>query len=137
MQRRCYPVLIVAVLVALAAVAAADAQRTPPAAARPVARSVLVVELEWFADGTSRTVSSQVIRTSADAVALAKRLAAAEVDSATGQPAPAQPAQASPTGGDKPSFKGQCSAIAASSGKQCRKRALPGSDRCELHASHD
>lgn len=141
MQRRYHPVLIVAALAALAAVATADAPRTPPAAARPVARSVLVVELEWFADGTSRTVSSQVIRTSADAVALARRLAAAEVDSAAGQPgnpsAASRPAQASPAAGEKPPYVGQCRAIATSSGKQCRKRALPGAERCELHASRE
>jgi len=34
---------------------------------------------------------------------------------------------------DKPLFPRQCTAIAKSTGRRCRNRALPGSDRCAFH----
>jgi len=130
MQRRTTVLIVSGLAAGVAALDAAPPLRPQPdrAAAGPLARLILVVELEVHADGSTRAIGSEILRSSADAVALAKRMAAAEVDQGVG----VEPTDTGPAG-DKPSFKGQCQSIASSSGKQCRKRATAGSDRCELH----
>lgn len=123
------PCVLVAVLgLGLWTLNAAAAPARPAAGAAVAARYTLIVELELLQDGTSRAVSSQVITGSAQVVELAKVWVAREAGAtAPGAPTP------SPAAAGKPSFAGQCAAQAASSGKQCRKRAITGSPYCDVH----
>jgi hypothetical protein len=104
--------LVVAVTVLLTWTLVAAA--TPAARPNPVelGRVYLVSEVVLLRDGTSRVVGNQVLRTSRDAVELAKRLAALETEEAAGLKTPGEE-----TPNDHPE---QCSAIAFSTKMRCR-----------------
>lgn len=119
-------------LAVLAAVAAAVDARSPTTAApAPIGRAYLLTEVTVYADGTSQVTSSQVIRTSDEALALARRLLAEEAGSQGGTDT------ARPAAGQAGGYAGQCTATAVSSGARCRKRAVTGSRTCELHVGRE